>query len=101
MEKITNVEIKNNTTTPRVNVEPNVIARKPKDAPIRGDFSSRLLTWEQTCKYVNRGRTRTREFCDAIGATVKFGERCVRFDRTVIDAYLDKKAQAAVTDETA
>ena len=73
--------------------------RKPKCAPIRGDFSSRLLTGEQACQYLNRGRTRTRQFCDEIHATVKLGERCVRYDRFVIDAYLDKKA--AVTDETA
>lgn len=85
--KLLKVESKNGTPTVRV--------RKAKSAPIRGDFSSRLLTWEQTCKYVNLGRTRTRELCDSIGATVKLGPRCVHFDRTVIDAYFDKKAQAA------
>lgn len=72
------------------------VERKPKSAPIRGDYSSRLMTAEQTCKYLNKGKTRTRQFCDEIGATVKMGERCVRFDRTVIDAYLDSLTQAAV-----
>lgn len=91
--KLLKVESKNGTPTARI--------RKPKCAPIRGDFSSRLLTGEQACQYLNRGRTRTRQFCDSIGATIKLGERCVRYDRSVIDAYLDKKAQAAVTDETA
>lgn len=91
--KLLKVESKNSTPTVRV--------RKAKSAPIRGDYSSRLLTWGQACKYVNLGRTRTRELCDSIGATVKLGERSVRFDRTVIDAYFDKKARAAVTDETA
>lgn len=72
------------------------VKRKAKSAPIRGDFSSRMLTIELASQYLNRGRTRTREFCDSIGATVKFGERCVRFDRYVIDAYFDKMEQAAV-----
>lgn len=72
--------------------------RKPRTAPLRGDFSSRLMTIEQTCQYINRGRTRTRQFCDEIHATVKLGERCIRFDRTVIDAYIDGLAQAAVTE---
>ena len=85
--KLLKVESKKGTSTARI--------RKPKSAPIRGDFSSRLLTGEQACQYLNRGRTRTREFCDSIGATIRLGERCVRYDRTVIDAYLDKKAQAA------
>lgn len=68
--------------------------RKPRTAPLRGDFNSRLLTLEQACMYLNRGKTRTRQFCDSIHATVKLGERCVRFDRTVIDAYIDGLAQA-------
>ena len=72
--------------------------RKPRTAPLRGDFSSRLMTLEQTCKYLNRGRTRTRAFCDEIGATVILGKRCVRYDRLVIDAYLDNLSQAAVTE---
>lgn len=72
--------------------------RKPRTAPLRGDFSSRLLTIEQACMYLNRGKTRTRQFCDEIHATVKLGERCIRFDRTVIDAYIDGLAQAAVTE---
>ena len=72
--------------------------RKPRTAPLRGDFSSRLMTIEQTCQYINRGRTRTRQFCDEMHATVKLGERCIRFDRTVIDAYIDGLAQAAVTE---
>lgn len=75
--------------------------RKPRTAPIRGDFTSRMLTIEQTCQYINRGKTRTRQFCDSIGATVKMGERCVRYDRFVIDAYLDKLSQAAGNTETA
>lgn len=75
--------------------------RRPRTAPIRGDFSSRLLTIEQACKYLNRGKTRTREYCDSIGATRRMGERCVRYDRTVIDNALDRMAQAAGTDETA
>jgi hypothetical protein len=91
--KLLNVESKNGTPTARI--------RKPKCAPIRGDFSSRLLTGKQTCQYLNKGWTTMRRFCDSIGATIKLGERCVRYDRFVIDAYLDKKAQAAVTDETA
>ena len=75
--------------------------RKPRTAPIRGDFSSRMLTIEQACKYLNRGKTRTREYCDSIGATRKMGERCVRYDRTVIDHALDKLTQAAGDTETA
>lgn len=73
--------------------------RRPRTAPIRGDFSSRLMTIEQTCQYLNRGKTRTRQFCDSINATIKMGERCVRFDRTIIDKALDELTTAAVTDE--
>lgn len=91
--KLLKAESKNSTPTTRI--------RKPKSAPIRGDFSSRLLTDKQTCQYMNIGKTRMRQLCDSIGATVRLGERSVRYDRTVIDAYFDKKAQAAVMDENA
>lgn len=75
--------------------------RRPRTAPIRGDFSSRLLTIEQACQYLNRGRTRIRQYCDSIGATRKMGERCVRYDRTVIDNALDAMSRAAGGEETA
>lgn len=75
--------------------------RKPRTAPIRGDFTSRMLTIEQACQYLNRGRTRTRQFCDKVGATVRMGERCVRYDRTIIDKALDEMEQAAGNTETA
>lgn len=65
--------------------------------PKRGKIEdARMLTIEQLCQYTSLGRTRAREFADRIGATKKFGERMVRFDKRVIDNYLD--AQAAVTE---
>lgn len=75
--------------------------RKPRTAPIRGDFTSRMLTIEQACKYINQGKTRTRQFCDKVGATVRMGERCVRYDRIIIDKALDRMEQAAGNTETA
>ena len=48
----------------------------------------RLLTTEQACRYVGMGKTSLREWGKTIGASVKFG-RSLRFDRKVIDDYLD------------
>ena len=63
--------------------------------------TTRMLTSEQMTAYVGLGRTRGREFCDRIGATVRFTDRIVRFDRIIIDSALDKMSRAAVENETA
>lgn len=54
------------------------------------DFSAkqRLLTSEDLCAYLGRGKNSARAWADEIGATRKFG-KSVRFDRVVIDAALD------------
>ena len=74
--------------------------RKPKTAPIRGSLeSARLLTIEQACQYIGMGRTRTRQICDRINATRKLSERSVRYDKYIIDKFLD--TQASEPPETA
>lgn len=52
----------------------------------------RLLNIKEVCSYVGMGRTNVREYMDKIGATRKFGGR-VLFDKTVIDAALDKMGE--------
>lgn len=49
---------------------------------------TRLLTIDEACGYIGRGRNSSRAWLDEIGATRKFG-KSVRFDRRVIDAALD------------
>ena len=50
--------------------------------------AKRLLDWQEAQVYTGLGRTRCREFCEAIGAVKKIGKR-VLFDRKVIDEYLN------------
>ena len=52
----------------------------------------RLLNAKEICIYTGLGRDRAREFMEEIGATRKFGRR-VLFDKTVIDAALDKMGE--------
>lgn len=49
----------------------------------------RLLDAKEVCTYVGMGRHGCRAFCEQIGAVRKIGGR-VLFDKTVIDAALDK-----------
>lgn len=57
------------------------------------NFSSkRLLDAIEVCTYTGLGRCAARAFMDEIGATRKFGRR-VLFDKTVIDAALDKMGE--------
>lgn len=51
----------------------------------------RMLSWSEASGYVGLGRTRTREFCEQIGAVRKIGRR-ILFDRYAIDRALDKQA---------
>lgn len=51
----------------------------------------RLLNTEEACRYVGMGRTKTRSWCEEIGAVKKFGARVV-YDRVVIDRVLDQMA---------
>lgn len=43
---------------------------------------------DKVCSYIERGRTRARQYMDEIGATCKFGARTL-FDKIVIDKALD------------
>lgn len=52
----------------------------------------RMLSIKEVCAYIGMGQTRAREYMDKIGATRKFGGR-VLFDKTVIDAALDKMGE--------
>lgn len=54
--------------------------------------NKRLLNAREICVYTGLGRTQARQFMDQIGATRKFGGR-VLFDKTVIDAALDKMGE--------
>ena len=58
-----------------------------------GFDGKRLLSTEETCRYLSMGRTKTRSWCEQIGAVKKFGTRVV-FDREVIDKALDQMAAA-------
>ena len=51
----------------------------------------RMLTLRQAAQYTGTGLNTCRAWCDEIGATRKFSDKCVRFDKTVIDAALDRK----------
>ena len=52
------------------------------------DTGKRMLTSDEACAYIGRGKNTARKWLDEIGATRKFG-KSVRFDRVVIDNYLD------------
>lgn len=52
----------------------------------------RLLNIKEVCIYTGRGQVAARKYMDEIGATRKFGRR-VLFDKTVIDAALDKMGE--------
>lgn len=52
----------------------------------------RLLNIKEVCIYTGRGQVTARKYMDEIGATRKFGRR-VLFDKTVIDAALDKMGE--------
>lgn len=52
----------------------------------------RMLSIKEVCAYTGRGETNARKYMDEIGATRKFGRR-VLFDKTVIDAALDKMGE--------
>lgn len=55
-------------------------------------IAKRMLSIKEVCAYIGMGQTRAREYMDKIGATRKFGGR-VLFDKTVIDAALDKMGE--------
>lgn len=54
----------------------------------------RLMSAEETCKYLGLGRNRGIEFSKSIGAEVAIGRRRL-YDRVVIDRYLDNQSQEA------
>lgn len=63
-----------------------------KKQNINGELKEkRLLNIKEVCIYTGRGQVTARKYMDEIGATRKFGRR-VLFDKTVIDAALDKMA---------
>lgn len=63
-----------------------------KKQNISGELKEkRLLNIKEVCIYTGRGQVTARKYMDEIGATRKFGRR-VLFDKTVIDAALDKMA---------
>ena len=49
----------------------------------------RMLNIKEVMQLTGFGRQRARAFCDRIGATRKFSERTIRFDRKVIDKEFD------------
>lgn len=59
-----------------------------------GDITAiRMLNWQQAAQYTGMGLNACRAWCDEIGATRKFSDRCVRFDKNIIDAALDKLSE--------
>ena len=64
-----------------------------KKQNINGELKEkRLLNIKEVCIYTGRGQVTARKYMDEIGATRKFGRR-VLFDKTVIDAALDKMGE--------
>lgn len=51
-------------------------------------ISKRMLQEPEMKLYVGLGRSKAREFCEEIGATVKIGRR-VLYDKVIIDKYFD------------
>ena len=49
----------------------------------------RMLTIKEVMTLTGFGRQQARTFCDRIGATRKFSERTIRYDRKIIEAELD------------
>lgn len=62
----------------------------------RSDGNQRLLTIEEACGYLGRGRNTARLWLDEIGATRHFGAKTIRFDKRVIDAALDQMTARAL-----
>ena len=57
-----------------------------------GDIDNiRMLTLKQAAQYSGIGLNTCRAWCDEIGATRKFSDRVVRFDKQVIDEALSRK----------
>ena len=64
-----------------------------KKQNVNGELKEkRLLNIKEVCIYTGRGQVTARKYMDEIGATRKFGRR-VLFDKTVIDAALDKMGE--------
>lgn len=56
-----------------------------------GDIAKiRMLNRQQAAQYTGMGLNACRAWCDEIGATKRFSERVIRFDKQVIDAALDR-----------
>lgn len=56
------------------------------------DKQGRLLDVNQLCGYLNMGKNRAVRFAEECGAKRKFG-KSARYDRTVIDAALNRMIQ--------
>ena len=52
----------------------------------------RMFRETEGARYCGLGRTRFRQWCNEIGATRHIG-RCVRYDRRVIDRYIDEAGE--------
>lgn len=50
---------------------------------------TRMLNRQQAATYCGMGLSSCRAWCDSIGATRRFSERIVLFDKKIIDAALD------------
>lgn len=55
--------------------------------------NKRMLSWNEAAQYTGLGKNTVRKYADSIGAVRKIGKRTL-FDRTVIDADLDRKEGA-------
>ena len=53
------------------------------------NYDKRLLSIDEASQYIGRSWLTTRKFCDAIGATRKFGTRLL-FDKKIIDERIDE-----------
>ena len=71
----------------KIVISPNRERQKP--TYIVDAFNARLFDLETACLYTARGRTKAKAWLASIGAVRRFGNS-VRYDRLVIDNFLDQ-----------
>lgn len=67
---------------------------------VRESNGVRMMNLQQACEYTGMGVTFLRKWAGEIGATRVFSARMTRYDKTVIDAALDKMKEES-TDKIA
>lgn len=53
---------------------------------------TRYMSEKDAMAYLSMSRLTLRKWCDEIGATRRLAQRAIRYDRCIIDSYLDAQA---------